>query len=934
MKKTLSLLLVTVMLATVCLSALVFVSAQESSLAFDWATAYDWHSVDSESGIWQSSAQDNISYAYAAALTDDALTVGVKLDATLSGTAASYGNGAGTLLRVWLYNPDATAPASSADATVVPCTFYTHFFDIAYRDGAFVSRLLKNAYANANGAVLVDGYGFDNDKTDYTVNYVITETGADIELVVSRELLTQLGYGDDVQLIYSVSNLVDAGNAALYSTSLAYAVWTNPSNVFPYVPLTWADHAVWTDVDGETGTWQNGVEGADIAYSYATDMDEDLVKIGLKLQTELTGTAASYGNGLGTNVRVWFFNPEMEKPGYTHLIDVSYRDGAFVTFAKSVDGSWTVNYDTEAPYEVNYTLTAGGAEIELLVPKTLLGVTDSLEIIYSVSNKTEAYANDVLYSNTNVKAYMAWGDPSVIFPSIVWSDVDVSDTEETNIAVGKGWTGDTDKNHPSYAGDLTDGVLGAATLKYDGTDPWFGWQASRLTDSNGVATAVIDLGEAVENISSVGAHVWTANTGNGIIPPAKIVFSASLDGKTYVQVGEVDSFSALNPDWAKVSFEKYLTARYIKFEFTCTGTFNFVSELAVNTNEAEGRPASAIDIDNVGYNHGGTISLVAGGEQTVGEITARGQGTNGVQKDMNYAYVIVVDSNGRVSATYCDGLGAGYGKTDVVCPAGGYMISYNGNRADKTGFADMANIKIGATITLYGVSKADLAFARTQTGIINLEDAYFTYDNSTAYPCITVSHVNAYTWGVYKEMVIYGEGKNSASIGYECKYWIALKVENVNGTYTVTAIEGNGEDKVMTAPADGFLLYCFSNDAESYAAAKEVQVGDVMLEATFDWTKNAAVDTSVNPPLGTMTFVSPEEISSNTVSGIGDADGDGEYTAADVTALLQYLAGVSELPEGITEANLDVDASGKVDVYDTVLMLQYNAGLICEFPGQ
>ncbi len=116
---------------------------------------------------------------------------------------------------------------------------------------------------------------------------------------------------------------------------------------------------------------------------------------------------------------------------------------------------------------------------------------------------------------------------------------------------------------------------------------------------------------------------------------------------------------------------------------------------------------------------------------------------------------------------------------------------------------------------------------------------------------IPVSHVNAYTWGVYHQMVIVGEGQNSMSkLGYDCTWWIALKVENIDEIYTVTAIEGNGEKKEMTAPADGFILYCFSNQADSFAAAGLVEVGDVMLSCNFDWRKNAASET----PIGTMVF--------------------------------------------------------------------------------
>lgn len=120
---------------------------------------------------------------------------------------------------------------------------------------------------------------------------------------------------------------------------------------------------------------------------------------------------------------------------------------------------------------------------------------------------------------------------------------------------------------------------------------------------------------------------------------------------------------------------------------------------------------------------------------------------------------------------------------------------------------------------------------------------------------ILVSHVNAYSWGVYNAFVITGEGRNCVNGGqycqYNCEYWIAIKVDNVDGVYTVTAIEGaDGNVKANTCSADGFILYVFGNDEASYAAAGLVEVGDVLLKCDFDWS----VDTSSETPIGTMSF--------------------------------------------------------------------------------
>jgi len=114
-----------------------------------------------------------------------------------------------------------------------------------------------------------------------------------------------------------------------------------------------------------------------------------------------------------------------------------------------------------------------------------------------------------------------------------------------------------------------------------------------------------------------------------------------------------------------------------------------------------------------------------------------------------------------------------------------------------------------------------------------------------------LSHVNLYSWGTYFDMVTYGEGRNCHNLGngdYPCDWWIAIKVDNVDGVYTVTEIEGNGDAKVMGASADGFIMYLYSgneNYAANFAAAQEVEVGYTVYSHTFDWTTDAASETAL-----------------------------------------------------------------------------------------
>ena len=114
---------------------------------------------------------------------------------------------------------------------------------------------------------------------------------------------------------------------------------------------------------------------------------------------------------------------------------------------------------------------------------------------------------------------------------------------------------------------------------------------------------------------------------------------------------------------------------------------------------------------------------------------------------------------------------------------------------------------------------------------------------------INVSHVNAYSWGEFYSFVITEVGKNctnNSTFQYACDWWYAIKVVDD----TVTAIEGPGTAKTMMVEEGGFILYTYSNRADDWAAASKVEVGDVLLSSTADWSADAASETAI----GTLTF--------------------------------------------------------------------------------
>lgn len=138
-------------------------------------------------------------------------------------------------------------------------------------------------------------------------------------------------------------------------------------------------------------------------------------------------------------------------------------------------------------------------------------------------------------------------------------------------------------------------------------------------------------------------------------------------------------------------------------------------KLPVQPEKPAALPSGAFTLDYAGYKHAGEFSIVAGDNMTVAELTALGN--NGTSRDMNYAYIIVVDGKGIVIQSWCVLAEA---KSDVVCPEGGYIISYNGN---KNGYADLKKVQVGQQVTLINL---DVDVFRGLEGNMKLTNAGFT----------------------------------------------------------------------------------------------------------------------------------------------------------------------------------------------------------------
>jgi len=379
-------------------------------------------------------------------------------------------------------------------------------------------------------------------------------------------------------------------------------------------------------------------------------------------------------------------------------------------------------------------------------------------------------------------------------------------------------------------------------------------------------------------------------------PEGKVTVEVSADGENYDVVGSYDIASA------EVALGGYGTvttlcefkaveAAYVKATFrvgSSTGVlgdspadgkvfweFAALAEVAVGVVEVEPIFDKVV---NVGENALLTDGMVdfAGNWGEVGTEDVLLIGNDECKNmAMNTAVVYALGETKLVNSLslsfyHCAGVMIGYPEGQILVE-----VSADGENYDVVGYYDIASAEValggyGTVTTTCEFKAVEAAYIKatfrvgSSTGVLGdtpsdgkvfwefaaLSEVSYTEEIPVEIPegalKIDISHVNAYSWGAYNEMIIYGEGKNSTSeIAQGCQWWLAFKVENIDGVYTVTEIEGNGETKDMVAPADGFLLYCYSNDAASYEAASKLSVGATLYHANFDWTEKVASATAI-----------------------------------------------------------------------------------------
>lgn len=226
--------------------------------------------------------------------------------------------------------------------------------------------------------------------------------------------------------------------------------------------------------------------------------------------------------------------------------------------------------------------------------------------------------------------------------------------EEENLVFGldDGVTG-YQANGSSYNADLTDGNA-TTEVKYD--DSWFAFYHNQ--DANGqaydyinapdkVGTVVFDLGE-VCTVSKVRVNTFLGNT-SGIVPPASLVASYSVDGETYSEIAS-KSFSApesgdTTVSWVELEAGSAVACRYVKLTVNLGGVFAFLNEIEVmgtkggdpskNPEPEVSETTSSDDTDSEATSSEETSSDATPSEATSSETESKTESTDSTAESSN-----------------------------------------------------------------------------------------------------------------------------------------------------------------------------------------------------------------------------------------------------------------------------------------------------------
>ncbi|PKM62802.1 MAG: hypothetical protein CVU97_03430 [Firmicutes bacterium HGW-Firmicutes-21] len=423
----------------------------------------------------------------------------------------------------------------------------------------------------------------------------------------------------------------------------------------------------------------------------------------------------------------------------TGLVDFGYDATAGKMICKRADkfgGNATTNAEFKASVGVNSAEVAGITYLEASIPWAGMGEAftpqDNATIkfntgVLTTTSVTSLYADNAYeWGTTNapwqnnveyLTMHFATGTavlPVVTPKALVTTAVQTVDFEETNMALGKTYTGTagTRAGWIDPGTILTNGVYG--TFETISGTVFAGWQgggiganAGTLTpnvEADGKIVKIIDLGSAVS-----GMHKFVASSAQvaifGIIFPEDVTFYASTNGVHYQLLGSgaIQNYvSGLNGGQTKetqdyvVTLATGVTARYIKAVITPPEVDYVITPIgeiaAIKNIDAQPRPVP------IGNPNAYWLSAeMAATDNGIGGTYAVGQLANiytvpnvtvasimpGYNNWLNWWTVGVFEWDAafgayKLTAKYGAADGSGLAKGLLVVPANGFILATNG----------------------------------------------------------------------------------------------------------------------------------------------------------------------------------------------------------------------------------------------------------------
>lgn len=482
------------------------------------------------------------------------------------------------------------------------------------------------------------------------------------------------------------------------------------------------------------GTWQGGsapVEDSDkFEFDYTAAIDDENLYLGMKFYGTLTGTAASYGNGAGSNARIWIKDYDKAYVSYNYFVDVSYTPDGFKTrLMSNTDAAGNIAaalyaYDAESyGYTVNAAVTETGYEIEVIIPVSELDNIANPGIIFTCSNNNGT--NFCLHHNNNTQAPAStWTAGDFNFNELEYgADVAVSDvTVKNNVNLGAAWIDKIEAREgiSQYNASLNDGVVADPAGGFSYGAPWYTFyynanypELATVNVDTHTGYATFDLGSA-KSISEVAMQVAPA-----IGTASSIKVYASANGRDFDEVGtlayEGNAIQTIN-----AVFEKEIIAQYWKFEFVTDSMFFMVSDIMIYE-YAEAQKINVGSINAYGWGGDGYPVILGYGN---GNYPGAAVGGDWFQWWRKVLVSWDIDAGALVVKAIEESGGTEYttwamGERDFV------LFCYSGN-ADTASHAGVFSLNVGDKVYAYG-------FDFTNASVNNLSSATDGVYSSSVY---------------------------------------------------------------------------------------------------------------------------------------------------------------------------------------------------------